>query len=123
MTAPEPGKAEKAAPPRAVPAARPPGRDYVHDIEPMAAPVPGNVERQAPPPRAVPAARPPEVEKVLREVEVLDNRSGGQPAVRSLDPRVRGQETRGSRGGDDGGRGDNRGGDRGGGGGGGGRGR
>ena len=123
MTAPEPGKAEKAAPPRAVPAARPPGRDYVHDIEPMAAPAQGNVERQAPPPRAVPAARPPEVEKVLREVEVLDNRSGGQPAVRSLDPRVRGQETRGSRGGDDGGRGDNRGGDRGGGGGGGGRGR
>ena len=95
MTAPEPGKAERAAPPpRSVPAARPPEREKVREVElkedrsgvppagrgqeirvyrggvrepePKAAPAPGKVERQASPPRAVPAARPPEREYVRR---------------------------------------------------------
>ena len=72
--------------------------------EPKAVPAPGKVEKQAPPPRSVPAARPPELEKV-REVEPKEDRSGGPPAGRSLDPGARGQDTRGNRGGYDGGRG------------------
>ena len=71
----EGGKA--GAPLAAVPAARPPEREKVREVEPKAAPAPGKVEKQAPP-RTVPAARPPEREKV-REVEPKADRSGGPP--------------------------------------------
>ena len=106
MTAPEPGKAERAAPPpRSVPAARPPEREKVREVElkedrsgvppagrgqeirvyrggvrepePKAAPAPGKVERQASPPRSVPAARPPERE-IIRELEPKARAGAGE---------------------------------------------
>jgi len=57
---PAPGKVERQAPPGTVPAARPPEREKVREVEPKAVPAPGKEERQAPPLRSVPAARPPE---------------------------------------------------------------
>jgi len=101
------------------PAPRPaPKEDRGSGAAKDAVPGPGKVEKQTPL-RTVPAARPPEREKV-REVEPKVDRSGGPPARpeggrwivqeltpggRSPDPGPRGQETPGTRGGDDGGRG------------------
>lgn len=93
--APGPGKVEREAPPRSVPAARPPERGNVREVEPR-------VDRSGGPPD-----RPEGGRGIVQE---------RAPAGRSPDPGSRGQEIRGNRGGDDGGRGDDRGGDRGGGG-------
>jgi hypothetical protein len=90
-----PGKVEREAPPRNVPAARPPEREKVREPEPK-------VDRSGGPPD-----RPEGGRGIVQE---------RAPAGRSPDPGSRGQEIRGNRGGDDGGRGDDRGGDRGGGG-------
>lgn len=93
--APGPGKVEREAPPRSVPAARPQVREKVREPEPW-------VDRSGGPPD-----RPEGGRGIVQE---------RAPAGRSPDPGPRGQEMRGNRGGDDGGRGDDRGGDRGGGG-------
>jgi hypothetical protein len=91
---PGPGKEERQAPPRSVPAARPPEREKVREVEP-------NVDRSGGPP-----ARPEGDRGIVQE---------RAPAGRNPDPGSRGQEIRGNRGGDDVGRGSDRGGDRGGG--------
>ena len=102
-TVPSPGKVERQAPPRNVPAARPPERERVREVEPK-------IDRSGAPPNRPEGGR-----------GVVQERS---PAGRAPDPGTRGQENRGGRGGDDGVRGDDRGGgDRGGDRGGGGRGR
>ena len=93
--APRPGKVEREAPPRSVPAARPPAREMVREPEPR-------VDRSGGPPD-----RPEGGRGIVQE---------RAPAGRSPDSAPRGQEIRGNRGGDDGGRGYDRGGDRGGGG-------
>jgi hypothetical protein len=105
--APGPGKAEREAPPRSVPTARPPVREQVREPEPT-------FDRSGGPPARQEGGR-----GIVQERAPV----GGNP-----EPGPRGQEIRGNRGGDDGGRGYDRGGDRGGGGrgddrGGGGRGR
>jgi hypothetical protein len=91
---PGPGKVERQAPPRSVPAARPPEREKVREVEPK-------VDRSGGPPDLQEGSRGSVQERA--------------PAGRSPDPGSRGQEIRGNRGGDDGGRGVDRGGDRGGG--------
>ena len=89
-----PGPVERQAPTRTAPAARPPERERVREVEP-------NVDRSGGPPD-----RPEGDRGIVQE---------RAPAGRSPDPGSRGQEIRGNRGGDDGGRGSDRGGDRGGG--------
>ena len=97
---PPPGKVERQTPPPRVPAARPPEREKVREVEPKVVPGPGKVEVKTPPPR-VPAAHPPEREKA-REVEPKVDRSDVPPAGRSPDPGSRGKENPGNRRGDDG---------------------
>ena len=92
---PAPGKVERQAPPRGVPAPHPPEREMVREVEPR-------VDRSGGPPNRQEGGR-----------GIVQERA---PVDRSPDPGARGQEIRGNRGGDDGGRGDDRGGDRGGGG-------
>ena len=92
---PGPGKVEREAPPRSVPAARPPVRERVREPE-------TRVDRSG-----GPADVPAGGRGIVQERAPV----GGIP-----DPGTRGQEIRGNRGGDDGGRGSDRGGDRGGGG-------
>ncbi|HEX8042175.1 DUF6600 domain-containing protein [Candidatus Deferrimicrobium sp.] len=92
---PGPGKVERDAAPRNVPAARPPGREMVREPDPR-------IDRSGGPPN-----RPEGGRGVVQE---------RAPVGEIPDPGSRGQEIRGNRGGDDGGRGYDRGGDRGGGG-------
>lgn len=94
QAAPGPGKVEREAPPRSVPAARPPDRGNVREVEPR-------VDRSGGPPD-----RPEGGRGIVQE---------RAPAGRSPDPGSRGQEIRGNQGGDGGGRGDDRGGGGGGG--------
>ena len=92
---PGPGKVERVAPPRSVPAARPPAREQVREPEPRG-------DRSDGPPY-----RPEGGRGIVQE---------RAPAGRSPDSGPRGQDIPGNRGGDDGGRWNDRGGDRGGGG-------
>ena len=119
---PAPGKVERQAPPRSVPAARPPEREQVREVDRKAAPWPGIGGKGRRPfaaslrlvHRRVRGFGSPNRWSIGRSARRTDPkgpggscRSGRRPGGVRI-PGSRGQEIRGNRGGDDGGRGADR---------------